>query len=605
MPQLRRVVDYARCNCSSWRDIATPEQSRTSGLALGISWLNLYHIATWLIGPATITEDCSFVELLTSCEQIPLWFVSHWWGECLVDFMQCLELHLQIRRVGEDPAYWVCAYANRQHSLTDEVADNPKESSFYKALQLSSGLLLVLDAATGSSGPATPFSRIWCGFEQSVALDDGDREEPMLLDIATCTGKEAQLITDGVAMVDQYHVFPTKAKVLRESKFPLEIFRVGLSTCLEKGQASNEEDRIRILNCLADRGLDQTPPLDEHENYTRVNNKLRAIFAVAVWRLSVEKRVVADLQLPQRLAANTGMKLITLDFTGCDSLDYANLLELTHALPVGLEQCNLMLRECRHVGDGNSAILARGIPASLKRFSVNFNECTRLGNAGLAAFAACLPVGLRSLSLSFWGCSRIGDPGVVALAAALPVGLHDLTLNFHGTGLTDAGVAAIAGCLPHQLHDLKLYFSVCEEVGDSGAASLALCLPYTLKELEFRFEGCSLLTDAGIASLMQRFMQDHIQVTLKLAGSGVSEEVRRSSADWEALCKWYVLDALWVAEANDTRVEAADVAEAVQDDAPPEEVMKNDGPRIHKRDETVSRGLRLLSELKRHATAPF
>ena len=29
--------------------------------------------------------------------------------------------------------YWICAYANRQHSLQDELVTDPSQTSFYKA----------------------------------------------------------------------------------------------------------------------------------------------------------------------------------------------------------------------------------------------------------------------------------------------------------------------------------------------------------------------------------------------------------------------------------------------------------------------------------------
>ncbi|CAE8635508.1 unnamed protein product, partial [Polarella glacialis] len=45
----------------------------------------------------------------------PRWFCSHWWGEAVLDFICCCEKHAQVRLLGNDSAYWVCAYANRQH----------------------------------------------------------------------------------------------------------------------------------------------------------------------------------------------------------------------------------------------------------------------------------------------------------------------------------------------------------------------------------------------------------------------------------------------------------------------------------------------------------
>ena len=34
---------------------------------------------------------------------------------------------------GAEDLYWICAYANRQHSLHEELVTDPSETSFYKA----------------------------------------------------------------------------------------------------------------------------------------------------------------------------------------------------------------------------------------------------------------------------------------------------------------------------------------------------------------------------------------------------------------------------------------------------------------------------------------
>ena len=46
-------------------------------------------------------------------------------------------------------------------------------------MQLAEGVLLVLDPE------ATPFTRIWCAFEEATVVDGA---LPLLLDIATVTG---------------------------------------------------------------------------------------------------------------------------------------------------------------------------------------------------------------------------------------------------------------------------------------------------------------------------------------------------------------------------------------------------------------------------------
>ena len=58
-----------------------------------------------------ISTHRSLVELVATAEQLPLYFVSHWWGEPVVDFVKCLDQHSTDRKLGANGAYWVCAYA--------------------------------------------------------------------------------------------------------------------------------------------------------------------------------------------------------------------------------------------------------------------------------------------------------------------------------------------------------------------------------------------------------------------------------------------------------------------------------------------------------------
>ena len=72
-----------------------------------------------------------------------------------MSFVNCCQRHAHLRRLDDwEATYWVCGYANRQHELELEIgADDITASSFYHALQVASGLLLILDKE------AKPFSR--------------------------------------------------------------------------------------------------------------------------------------------------------------------------------------------------------------------------------------------------------------------------------------------------------------------------------------------------------------------------------------------------------------------------------------------------------------
>ena len=104
--------------------------------------------------------------LIDTIKKEPRWFVSHWWGESVLHFVQCVCAHAKHRtRDGDEPGYWVCAYANRQHELGAEISDNPLESSVFKAMDIARGILLILDKK------ATAFTRLWCCFEQGAKAE--------------------------------------------------------------------------------------------------------------------------------------------------------------------------------------------------------------------------------------------------------------------------------------------------------------------------------------------------------------------------------------------------------------------------------------------------
>ena len=90
----------ARCVLEGWRDedgnLLTPER------------VNLYYIKEKIIEMRTKALQCSYVELVAIADQIPEWFVSHWWGEPVFAFIKCLIRHAKDRGVNWDTPYWIC-----------------------------------------------------------------------------------------------------------------------------------------------------------------------------------------------------------------------------------------------------------------------------------------------------------------------------------------------------------------------------------------------------------------------------------------------------------------------------------------------------------------
>ena len=111
-PQLSKLMHFIAShadkdgNLQGWWDRFTKKP-------LHKDTINLYAVADWIIKPFTAKEACSFVELVVdegTAEQLPQWFISHWWGEPVRDFVRAVEAHAAARGSEAASAYWVCAY---------------------------------------------------------------------------------------------------------------------------------------------------------------------------------------------------------------------------------------------------------------------------------------------------------------------------------------------------------------------------------------------------------------------------------------------------------------------------------------------------------------
>jgi len=92
-PQLRKLLDFMDSHTDSagyllgWWDRFTLK-------SLELETINLYAVADWIIKPFTAKATCSYVELVVdegTVEQRPQWFISHWWGEPVHDFVISVE----------------------------------------------------------------------------------------------------------------------------------------------------------------------------------------------------------------------------------------------------------------------------------------------------------------------------------------------------------------------------------------------------------------------------------------------------------------------------------------------------------------------------------
>jgi len=377
-------------------------------------------------------ESVSYKEFVSSESTPPKWYTCHWWGTPVLDFVCCCEQHSKLRKLSPDMAsYWTCAYANRQHDLNREInVPNLMDTSFYKAMQIADGVLLILDSA------ATPFTRIWCSFElyKTVTTDK-------LLDIATAkrsphSDKEvAKLIVEGLLPGE-----PRRAKMVREQDFPYPLVMAGMSKALENGGAYFKPDIDRVLHFMAMDGPNGEDLKTKQTTACRkANRSLNAYFALAAWPFAMQKKMIqGDLLKPPEQRYNF------IDILHRDSERRVLNFSLAHFLQVG----NTDLED-----------VVNALPPNLVELRLGFEGCVQITNAGLMAFRGKLPATLQKLQISFMACTNISDLGVLVLAEELPqlLDLRELKIDCGMCAdITRVSIKAIAENLPQKLQTCEV-----------------------------------------------------------------------------------------------------------------------------------------------------
>lgn len=375
---------------------------------------------------------------LTPCK--PTWYCSHWWGEPIVSFVNCCQKHAVLRRLNDTMAnYWVCGYANRQHELELEIGQDITQSSFYRALHVAEGLLLILDQ------DATPFSRIWCDYEVYSSITDPDK----MLDIVTMVQSKKQ--SPGAQMLSKSPLpgESAVAKSVREQNFPLSLLLHGLQVCLEDGEATVQKDKDGILFEMASHADLSTTAGQEllQQNLKRANDALHSTFAILAWPQAMKHGRLLDFanHKEQKLSSKARQKVKLPEILAMD--DDREVLELS--LAHFEETCV----------DSSVKILAAGLPPNLQDLRLSFEGCNRITDQSLSALGSRFCLGLKRLYLDFIGCSKLTDTGLYAIAGGLPPALEDLELHFAGCPLlTAAGVGFLREQLPSGLQTFTASF---------------------------------------------------------------------------------------------------------------------------------------------------
>eukprot|EP00403_Amphidinium_massartii_P048006 CAMPEP_0178466008 /NCGR_PEP_ID=MMETSP0689_2-20121128/51666_1 /TAXON_ID=160604 /ORGANISM="Amphidinium massartii, Strain CS-259" /LENGTH=811 /DNA_ID=CAMNT_0020092987 /DNA_START=134 /DNA_END=2566 /DNA_ORIENTATION=+ len=381
----------------------------------------------------------SYKELVSNVPLVATWFVSHCWSEFVRDFVLCCSSHAKLRGLeGHAASYWVCGYANRQNDLESDISDDPLSSSFYKALTLSKGVLLILDSS------ATPFHRIWCCFELYLTVT-----ENKALDITTVTGsghsRRATVLSHGLCPLES-----PQRKTAREVEFPIHLLVEGMVAKLEMGESSIERDKVAILGRMLGKKLDSTSwhdesvqqVLDENaEILAKANRCLNSHMAIAAWPQAVKRGLVQELSerngqrcsLPEILRQDAVLKQLNMSFAHFPEMTDYEINVLAQSFPPSLTSLTLHLEACRNLSDSGLEGLVRGLPDSLRTLNLDCLGCVNLSDSGLTLLGESLPTGLVELNVHFDRCSLLTADGVRRFATGLPSSIAVFTGTFRGT----------------------------------------------------------------------------------------------------------------------------------------------------------------------------
>jgi len=386
LKQLQWVQHFAEEWCHVWKDLAPPKVSKTSGQKLRMDFLHLHHINSWMILPATEKKKCSFLECVAIGRQVPTWFVIHYMQQPFIEFMECLKGHVKARRTAtEESPYWVSAYALRQHTNEGEIFEDVKTSSYFKAMQATRfHNLLVLDSQ------ATAFSRIWCALEETSCLDRPSTD----LDIAAFDSSRAHILTQGLTEDEEELDRDSpgdglRAKERREAGFPLDLAEAGLTAEIHKGEATLEEDRLRILNVIAETDLHKDP-LAEHPKYVEASRRLQALFASLLLLRGTASRQMGKKEpsetLSERIASALRKDLWrkSLDMH-LEGLTTEGMELLAQNIPPNLQDLKLRLRNSV-ITDEDLQALAEGLPKQLRAISLDLTNCQEVTEKGRTIF---------------------------------------------------------------------------------------------------------------------------------------------------------------------------------------------------------------------------
>jgi len=474
--------------------------------------VNLYDAVHFVVSPATECRRCSYVELVADEVQKPNWFVSHWWGEVIVDFIKCLTEHSLRRgldsRTGtfhrkdkQSGHYWVCAYANNQWDLGSDVTLDPAHSSFFKAIELSEGVLQVIDRE------AVTYSRIWCRFENFVALTTFSDK---LYDMSTAVewhdrhdivvaDHHASVLCDHRGDHNSSEANPPHGRGkgmatqdytrIAQAAFPHRLAAMAMTCKLTDAQSSVEADRRSILNSICGHELSSEPP-SEHEKFDQLDARLRGRFAASTWsKASSSKGDWGFAEYPKAVNESSIQSLMIQlgsQETSSNKMSDGEISALGRAIPETLWQFKLELARCVQWKIADIATLSEGISRAvdLQEFVIRFIQGDPLSDEAVKLLSQGISRAVNLKTCSFdLDRAPLSDAALQDLAKHLPQKVEDLLLTSIGTRYTDAGLTALGSRIPATLKSMRVCLRGNATFTGKGLIALANALPLGMTKL--------------------------------------------------------------------------------------------------------------------------
>ena len=363
----------------------------------------------------------SLKEMLHATPTKPDWFISHTWSDSVLKFVERCEYHATSycttwtphgKKFDEDKynsySYWICAYANNQHELATEINSSPVESAFMKAIMSSNGTLIMMDH------DASSLSRIWCDFEVFMTIMNGQSMDIVALD----EDDRPCLLTEKLLPSDE----DAEDKAWRDMHFPKHFFLKSFEIALQNGNASQIEDKARILKAMVSmkdivknksinwnddgplqRLMNEEMLKEEHIAYQLANEALHAKFAIYAWPLAHKYEQVKTFNGSKAFSISKESLAFSNILSNLINCNFDTTLQSTTSNNEAEDEKVEVEKDAKDVID-LSVITSKA--ALLDRFEITLIGTNK--HSFLNVFAG-IPYNCRYVRLEFHDCENITD----------------------------------------------------------------------------------------------------------------------------------------------------------------------------------------------------